>query len=79
SLSLGQSESYINKIENGRTLPSLHGLLYICYYFGITQETFFRTEVQAPTRVQELTAAAEKLSPEVCKHLLLLLRDLANH
>lgn len=25
SLSLGQSESYINKIENRRTLPSLTG------------------------------------------------------
>lgn len=30
SLSLGQSASYINKIENRRTLPSLTGFLYIC-------------------------------------------------
>ena len=30
SLSLGQSESYINKIENRRTLPSLSGFFYIC-------------------------------------------------
>ena len=30
SLSLGQSESYINKIENRRTLPSMAGFLYIC-------------------------------------------------
>ena len=30
SLSLGQSESYINKIENKRTLPSVTGLFYIC-------------------------------------------------
>ena len=36
SLSLGQSESYINKIENRRTLPSMAGFLYICEYFGIT-------------------------------------------
>ena len=35
SLSLGQSESYINKIENRRTLPSMAGFFYICEYFGI--------------------------------------------
>ena len=29
SLSLGQSESYINKIENRRTLPSMTGFLYL--------------------------------------------------
>lgn len=28
SLSLGQSESYINKIENRRTLPSFAGFIY---------------------------------------------------
>ena len=35
SLSLGQSESYINKMENKRTLPSFTGFLYICEYFHI--------------------------------------------
>ena len=30
SLSLGQSESYINKIENKHTLPSMAGFFYIC-------------------------------------------------
>ena len=29
SLSLGQSESYINKIETRRTLPSMAGFFYI--------------------------------------------------
>ena len=32
SLSLGQSERYINKIENRRTLPSMTGFFYICEY-----------------------------------------------
>ncbi len=41
SLSLGQSASYINKIENRRTLPSLTGFLYICEYFDITPQDFF--------------------------------------
>lgn len=40
SLSLGQSESYINKIENRRTLPSFTGFLYICEYFELTPGNF---------------------------------------
>ena len=35
SLSLGQSESYINKIENKKTLPSMTGFFYICIIFMI--------------------------------------------
>ena len=41
SLSLGQNNSYINQIENGKSLPSLQGLFYICEYFGITPQEFF--------------------------------------
>lgn len=40
SLSLGQSESYINKIENRRTLPSMTGFFYICEYLNITPQEF---------------------------------------
>ena len=47
SLSLGQSESYINKIENRRTLPSMAGFLYICEYFGITPQQFFDADARA--------------------------------
>ena len=38
SLSLGQSESYINKIENKRTLPSMTSFFYICDYLNITPQ-----------------------------------------
>lgn len=40
SLSLGQSESYINKIENHRTLPSMTGFFYICDYLEIEPQAF---------------------------------------
>lgn len=30
SLSLGQCESYINKIENQKSLPSMNVFFYIC-------------------------------------------------
>ena len=41
SLSLGQSASYINKIENGHIMPSMAGFLYICEYFNMTPRQFF--------------------------------------
>lgn len=76
SLSLGQSESYINKIENRRTLPSLTGFIYICEYFEITPQEFFNTDNAAPQRTREIIKELEKLSPEQAEHILLLVKDL---
>jgi len=76
SLSLGQSESYINKIENRRTLPSLTGFLYICDYFDITPQEFFSEETDDPHRSREFLQEFEKLSPEQAEHIMLLIRDL---
>lgn len=77
SLSLGQSESYINKIENKRTLPSFHGFLYICEYFGITPQDFFNEGAAAPQKTQELVRELEKLTPGQTEHILQLVRDLS--
>ncbi len=76
SLSLGQSESYINKIENRRTLPSMTGFLYICEYFGITPKEFFDTDTAAPRKVQEITRAAEKLNQTQAEHVLQIILDI---
>lgn len=35
SLSLGQCESYINKIENQKSLPSMNVFFYICDFLDI--------------------------------------------
>lgn len=78
SLSLGQSESYINKIENKRTLPSLTGLFYICDFFHITPKEFFNMELSLPTSNQELHMAIEKLSPKQAEHILQLVKDLTD-
>ena len=42
SLSLGQSASYINRIENGKMLPSMGGFFKICDYVSITPQSFFQ-------------------------------------
>ena len=69
SLSLGQNESYINKIENGKALPSLQGLLYICDYFGITPQTFFDFNNANPQQFDALMATLKKLDASTLKHL----------
>lgn len=54
SLSLGQSESYINKIENGKSFPSMQVFFYICEYFNITPKDFFDVENHNPIILDEL-------------------------
>ncbi len=77
SLSMGQSESYINKIENKRALPSFTGFLYICDFFGITPREFFNEELPSSCKNRELVSVMEKLTPEQVEHLLLIAKDLA--
>ena len=76
SLSLGQSESYINKIENKRTLPSLTGFIYICEYFGITPQEFFDVNLSAPMKAKEFSEEFQKLSPEYAEHIMQIIKDL---
>ena len=54
SLTLGQSESYINKIENGKAFPSMQVFFYICEYFGITPQEFFDDGTRHPAAVQAI-------------------------
>ncbi|MFZ7121616.1 MAG: helix-turn-helix domain-containing protein [Eubacteriaceae bacterium] len=64
SLSIGQSESYINKIENGKTFPSMQVFFYICEYLNISPRDFFDDEIKNPVLIQsiinDLTALDEK-------------------
>ena len=77
SLSLGQSESYINKIENKRTLPSFSGFLYICEYFGLTPSEFFDDRAASPNKTKALVRELEKLTPAQTEHILQIVRDIA--
>ena len=61
SLSLGQNDSYINRIENKRSLPSLTGLFYICEYLGVTPMEFFDTGSAYPAQMAELIRELRKL------------------
>ncbi len=79
SLSLGQSGSYINKIENKRMLPSMPGLIFICEYFGITPQEFFDVEAQAPQKSRELLAELNKLTASQLEHVMMIIRDITEN
>lgn len=76
SLSLGQSESYINKIENRRTLPSMTGFFYICEYLGITPQDFFNADLVSPQKTAELFQEIGRLTSNQAEHILQVIRDL---
>ena len=62
SLSLGQSESYINKIENQKALPSMNMFFYICEFLGVTPGEFFSEDVFRSQKLEELSPLLEHLS-----------------
>ncbi len=76
SLSIGQSENYINAIENNKAYPSMTVFFYICEYLGITPQEFFDTELKNPTKSRELEQAARGLSPEYLDHLIAIAKNL---
>jgi transcriptional regulator with XRE-family HTH domain len=75
SLSLGQSASYVNKIENRRTLPSVQGFFYICEYLNISPREFFDFDVGDPIGSRELLQELGKLTPRQIEHIMLLVKD----
>lgn len=77
SLSLGQSESYINKIENRRTMPSLTGFFYICEYLGMTPKEFFDPLNEDPAARKDLLQCFDSLTPKQREHILCVIKDLA--
>ena len=76
SIELGQNVSYINRIENGKALPSLTQFFNICDYLGITPRDFFNEEKNHYTTSHKLYQETEKLSPDLARNLLEILKKL---
>lgn len=76
SLSLGQSESYINKIENGASLPSMSTFFYICEYFGITPSEFFEVSTECPPALKATLENLKSLSLEQLEHINTIIGDI---
>jgi len=76
SLSLGQSENYINMIENRRTLPSMTVFFNICEYLGVTPSTFFDEQQDCPALLKELNDEIIQLDVDLIEHILALTKEM---
>lgn len=76
SLSLGQSEAYVNRVENRRMLPSMTVFFYICDYFGITPAEFFADDSDADPDILKAVRKMNQMDPDKREHLLAIIDDL---
>ena len=78
SLSLGQGESYVNKIENGHAHPSQQGLYYIFEYLGVTPKEFYDDEVEDPVKLHRIVENLKKLDDATLDHVGMVVQDLVD-
>ena len=78
SLAIGQNPSYINRIENGLSLPSMQGFFYICEYLGVTPAEFFDTGDRDPYLRQEIASAMRTLDARQLEIVLSVVKGLSN-
>lgn len=76
SLSLGQNGSYINRIENKHTFPSMQVFFYICEYLEITPQEFFDDTTGNPTQLKNLTELLKVLDTEQINNITAIVRGL---
>jgi len=74
SLSIGQSENYINHIENGKNLPSMTAFFYICEYLGVSPQEFFDTKNSVPEITRKLLEVSKGLDAETIEHVIEILK-----
>ncbi len=77
SLTLGLSESYINKIENEKALPSMSTFFDICDFFRITPQDFFNMNEPFP---HDTIAVAEmnQMNKDQLSRMIAFMKDI-NH
>ncbi len=78
SLSIGQNSSYINRIENKQTFPSMKLFFYICEYLEISPKEFFDTDISNPFIVNEILNELKTLNDEQLNTVLAVSKGL-NH
>ena len=78
SLSLGQNDSYINRIENKKGLPSLTGLFGICEYLGVSPMEFFDEGNAYPTQLADLISNLRRLDAAELELVTNMVKTLAN-
>jgi len=78
SLSMGQGESYINKVENKRILPSLSVFFIICEHLNISERDFFDEGNNYPEQLTEMIEDIKRLDKDSFNHIAGLIKIIAN-
>lgn len=76
SLQLGQNDSYINRLENKKSFPSMESFFYICEYLNITPAEFWDIDNKAPEKMQDLNKSLKKLDEKQLLHIQLIVDDI---
>lgn len=76
SLSLGQSQSYINNIENKKSLPSMEMFLYICDFLGVEPKDFFAQDTPSPSLLYEAVETFKALTPKQLELLISIAKEM---
>ena len=76
SLRLGQSEGYINSIENGKSNPSVLMLKYICDELGVALSEFYDAGNKYPDLIQEIIRECKRLDRESLEGVLSVLKNM---
>lgn len=76
SLDIGQSQNYINHIENCVAFPSMTVFFYICEYLGVTPSEFFDTESADPIKEKQLAEEMRGLKSADLELLLAMAKSL---
>lgn len=76
SQSIGQSESYINNIENGGNYPSMATFFVICEYLDVTPSEFFDSDSAAPALMREMIENLKKLDAVKLEHLNSIIKEM---
>ena len=78
SLSLGQSENYINMIENKKSFPSMTVFFIICEYLNITPQEFFESGNENPVMINDIITNLKKLDDSTLTHVMWIVNKLAD-
>ncbi len=76
SLRLGQSEGYINAIENGKSNPSVQMLEYICEELDVSLSDFYDSENNYPDIINSIITEAKKLDKKSLESILAVMKNM---
>ncbi len=76
SLSLGQSESYINKIENRKSLPSLEAFFAICEFLNTEPKDLLCYDNAYPCQIHIAIGEMNKMNSDQLDRLVALMQDI---